>query len=184
MAELIIPHSLEIMAAVIFAIAVLHTFSTAYFEHLARRHPAHAGLWHLLGEVEAVFGFWAMVLLVFLVFHSGSAEAIGYLESRSFTEPAFVFVIMVIAASRPIIDFAGAVLQWISRLLPVERPVAYYFTVLSVGQLKILQEIITLSVFVPFALFYLREPLKLDYLWAALCILGAAFFIFRGKFAG
>ena len=58
------------------------------------------------------------------------------------------------------------------------------FTVLSVGQLKILQEIITLSVFVPFALFYLREPLKLDYLWAALCILGAAFFIFRGRLAG
>lgn len=58
------------------------------------------------------------------------------------------------------------------------------FTVLSVGQLKILQEIITLSVFVPFALFYLREPLKLDYLWAALCILGAAFFIFRGRLGG
>ena len=58
------------------------------------------------------------------------------------------------------------------------------YTVLSVGQLKILQEIITLSVFVPFALFYLREPLKLDYLWAALCILGAAFFIFRGRLAG
>jgi uncharacterized protein (DUF486 family) len=58
------------------------------------------------------------------------------------------------------------------------------FTVLTVGQLKILQEIITLSVFVPFAIFYLREPLKLDYLWAALCILGAAFFIFRGRLAG
>ncbi len=58
------------------------------------------------------------------------------------------------------------------------------FTALSVGQLKILQEIITLSVFVPFALFYLREPLKLDYLWAALCIFGAAFFIFRGRLAG
>jgi len=55
------------------------------------------------------------------------------------------------------------------------------FTVLSVAQLKILQEMITLTVFVPFALFYLREPLKLDYLWAALCIVGAAFFIFRGK---
>lgn len=52
------------------------------------------------------------------------------------------------------------------------------------GQLKILQEVITLSVFVPFALLYLREPLKLDYLWAALCILGAVFFVFRGKWAG
>ena len=58
------------------------------------------------------------------------------------------------------------------------------YTVMSVGQLKILQEVITLSVFVPFAFYYLREPLKLDYLWAALCILGAVFFMFRGRLAG
>jgi uncharacterized protein (DUF486 family) len=55
------------------------------------------------------------------------------------------------------------------------------YTALSVGQLKILQELITLTVFVPFALFYLREPLRLDYVWAALCMLGAAYFIFREK---
>lgn len=55
------------------------------------------------------------------------------------------------------------------------------YTVLSVGQLKILQEIITLSVFVPFAVFYLKEPLKTDYLWAGLCLLGAAYFVFRDK---
>jgi uncharacterized protein len=58
------------------------------------------------------------------------------------------------------------------------------YTVLSVGQLKLLQEIITLTVFVPFALFYLREPLKLDYLWAALCLFGAVFFVFRSKWVG
>ncbi len=57
------------------------------------------------------------------------------------------------------------------------------YTVLSVGQLKIIQEVVTLSVFVPFSLFYLKEPLKLDYLWAGLCLLGAVFFIFRSKFA-
>jgi uncharacterized protein len=57
------------------------------------------------------------------------------------------------------------------------------FTVLNVAQLKILQEVITLSVFVPFAYFYLKEPLKLDYLWAALCILGAVYFVFRGRLA-
>ena len=56
-------------------------------------------------------------------------------------------------------------------------------TVMNVGQLKIMQEIITLLVFVPFSLFYLREKLTLDYLWAGLCILGAAFFLFRAKFA-
>ena len=55
------------------------------------------------------------------------------------------------------------------------------YTALSVGQLKLLQEVITLTVFVPFAVFYLREPLKLDYLWAALCILGAVYFVFRSK---
>ncbi|HYM87168.1 MAG TPA: DMT family protein [Pseudoxanthomonas sp.] len=56
------------------------------------------------------------------------------------------------------------------------------YTALSVGQLKIMQEIITLVVFVPFAIFYLKEPLKLDYLWAGLCLLGAAYFVFRSKF--
>ena len=55
------------------------------------------------------------------------------------------------------------------------------YTVLSVGQLKILQEVITLSVFAPFALFYLKESLKLDYLWAALCMLGAVYFMFRSR---
>lgn len=55
------------------------------------------------------------------------------------------------------------------------------YSVLSVAQLKILQEAITLTVFVPFAYFYLREPLKLDYLWAGLCLLGAVYFIFRSR---
>jgi uncharacterized protein (DUF486 family) len=57
------------------------------------------------------------------------------------------------------------------------------FSVLSVGQLKIMQEVITLTVFVPFSVLYLKEPLKLDYLWAGLCLLGAVFFMFRSKFA-
>lgn len=55
------------------------------------------------------------------------------------------------------------------------------FTVLSLGQLKILQEIITLSVFVPFAIFYMKESIKLDYLWAGMCMIGAAYFMFRGN---
>ena len=55
------------------------------------------------------------------------------------------------------------------------------YTVLSIGELKILQEVITLSVFVPFSLYYLKEPLKLDYFWAGLCLVGAVFFMFRSK---
>ncbi len=56
------------------------------------------------------------------------------------------------------------------------------YTVLNVGQLKILQEIITLSIFVPFSVMYLKEPLKLDYLWAGMCLVGAVYFVFRSKF--
>ena len=55
------------------------------------------------------------------------------------------------------------------------------YTVLTVGQLKIIQEVITLSIFVPFAIFYFKEPIKLDYLWAGLCMVGAVYFMFRDK---
>ena len=129
------PGIAEITAATIFAVALIHTFSARYFQHLAHVQPAHAGLWHLLGEVEVVFGFWAMVLLLFLVTQGGTGHALHYLESRSFTEPAFVFVIMVMAASRPIIDLAGALLHFLCRALPLKPPLAYYATVLSIGPL-------------------------------------------------
>lgn len=129
------PSFIEIAATVIFAIAVLHTFTTHYFEHLAKLHPEHAGLWHLLGEVEVVFGFWALVLLIVIALHLGTKDALTYLEGRSFTEPAFVFVIMVIAASRPILDFAGAAMRVVARLLPLPAATGYYLTALSAGPL-------------------------------------------------
>jgi len=55
------------------------------------------------------------------------------------------------------------------------------YTVASVGQLKIIQEVITLSIFVPFSVYYMKEPLKLDYLWAGLCLVGAVYFMFRTR---
>jgi uncharacterized protein (DUF486 family) len=58
------------------------------------------------------------------------------------------------------------------------------YTALTLGQLKILQEAITLVVFVPFALFYMKQPLRLDFLWAGLCILAAVYFVFRGHAGG
>ena len=62
------PTAPELVAAVIFAIAVVHTFSTKFFAHLAHINPRHAGVWHLLAEVEVVFGFWAFVLIAALFF--------------------------------------------------------------------------------------------------------------------
>ena len=72
----------------------------------------------------------------------------------------------------------GVTLFEYSIMVPANR---LGFTDLSLGQLKILQEVVSLSVFIPFAVFYMKEPLKLDYLWAGLCILGAAYFMFRDK---
>ncbi|MBN2343520.1 MAG: DMT family protein [Deltaproteobacteria bacterium] len=57
------------------------------------------------------------------------------------------------------------------------------YKVLTVGELKIIQEVITLSIFVPFSYFYLKEPLKIDYLWAGICLVGAVYFMFRSRFA-
>eukprot|EP01030_Chromulinospumella_sphaerica_P005107 gene5107-4993_t len=98
------PTLIQVVGAVLFGLAILHTFSTKYFEHLAHTQPRHAGIWHLLGEVEVVFGFWAMVLMLFMFSISGKQEATAYLDSRNFTEPLFVFAIMVIAATRPILE--------------------------------------------------------------------------------
>ena len=121
----------EIIAAVIFAVAVLHTFSTKFFAHLAHVQPRHAGLWHLLAEVEVVFGFWAFVLVGTLFWLSGKTAAVEYLEGRNFTEPMFVFVIMVIAASRPILQTVMAAVQALAAMIPVRRAVSVYFLCLA-----------------------------------------------------
>ncbi|MBL8497621.1 hypothetical protein ABF87_07340 [Nitrosomonas sp. JL21] len=125
------PTSIQLIAALLFAVAVVHTFSTRFFERLAHSQPQHAGIWHLLGEVEVVFGFWAMILILFIFLSDGKHEAIGYLESRDFTEPMFVFVIMVIAGTRPILDLAAAWVQRIAHLLPINTGTATYCLLLS-----------------------------------------------------
>jgi putative Na+/H+ antiporter len=125
------PTSMEILATVLFAVAVLHTFLTRHFEHLAHVQPDHAGFWHLLGEVEVVFGFWAAVFLVVLTATTGTDGAIAYLDSVNVTEAQFVFVVMVIAASRPIFELADSLTRGLARLLPLPAPLAFYFAVLA-----------------------------------------------------
>lgn len=124
-------NTIEVIAACIFAIALIHTFSTKFFEHLAHAQPRHAGIWHLLGEVEVVFGFWAMMLMVFMLVINGKQQATTYLDSRNFTEPMFVFAVMVIAASRPILELAEAVVRLIVKQIPLSYGMAMYFVVLA-----------------------------------------------------
>ncbi len=125
------PTSPELIAAIIFAIAIIHTFSTKYFNQLAHRYPAHGGIWHLLGEVEVVFGFWAFVLIAALLIVSGKDAAVQYLDERNFTEPLFVFVIMVMAASRPILHAVMDLIRATAKLLPFPRALSVYFLCLA-----------------------------------------------------
>ena len=118
------PTPLHWIAAALFGIALLHTFSTKQFERLSHRFPRHAGLFHLLGEVEVVFGFWAMVLIVAMALVGGGAQALQYAESRNYTEPLFVFVVMVIAASRPVLRTVVALVDTTARWMPLPTPMA------------------------------------------------------------
>ncbi|MEO8204418.1 MAG: putative Na+/H+ antiporter, partial [Betaproteobacteria bacterium] len=115
------PITLEFIAAALFSVAVLHTFSTRYFEHLAHSNPTHSGLWHLLGEVETVFGIWALVLLVSMALLLGWGATTEYLDSQRFVEPMFVFAIMVIAAGRPIMQIASDTVQRVAAALPLQQ---------------------------------------------------------------
>ncbi|CAD5366296.1 Membrane protein [Rubrivivax sp. A210] len=122
---------IELIGALLFAVALVHTFSTSIFERLAHAQPKHAGLWHLLGEVEVVFGFWALVLVVCMFGLEGKPAATRYLDTRNFTEPMFVFAIMVIAGTRPILQLAAATVARAVRLLPLPAGMANVFVLLS-----------------------------------------------------
>lgn len=121
----------QYVAAALFAIAVLHTFSVSVFAKLGHRYPAHHGVFHLLGEVEAVFGLWSMILFAWLIVAEGFGKAVDYADTRNYTEPLFVFVIMVVAASKPIMVTAKNLVEVISRRLPLDLFTARYFVLMT-----------------------------------------------------
>lgn len=118
------PHTIELIAAALFAVALIHTFAAKQFERLSHRFPGHAGVFHLLGEVEVVFGFWAIVLVLAIAATTGGAQALAYAESRQYTEPLFVFVVMVVAASRPILHAVVSAIDRMASRLPVPTSLA------------------------------------------------------------
>lgn len=149
----------ELGASIIFAIAVLHTFCTSYFEVLAKKSPKHAGLWHLLGEVEIVFGFWAAILIIFMWLANDLQTAKEYAAKRNFTEPLFVFCIMVVAGSKPILYFATQLLHKIGVavqiVLRTKQAPTLYFLTLSITPL--LGSLITEPAAMTLAAFLLRD---------------------------
>lgn len=133
------PSTLEVVATALFVLAVLHTFFVSRFAHWAHQFPQGSipeNLLHFLAETEIVFGLWAAVLFLGIVLVTGSVEeAAHYIEGLNFTEPKFVFVVMVIAATRPIVTLAERILSLGSRALPLHREVAFFTMALSIGPL-------------------------------------------------
>jgi hypothetical protein len=123
---------IEVIATVLFALALLHTFTAKSFERIADRSRKHAGLFHLLGEIEIVFGLWAAVLIAIMAATVGGKESIAYLESRQYTEPLFVFVIMVVAASRPVLEAVKGLIVMLAAAAPVRPAVAHVWLCFAV----------------------------------------------------
>jgi hypothetical protein len=149
------PDTIDWVAAGLFAVALVHTFSAKALERLSHRHPRHAGLFHLLGEVEVVFGFWAALLMVAMALVSGGKAALDYVESRQYAEPLFVFAVMVIAASKPVLVAAASLVRALARLLPLPAPLASVWLGLSL--VPLLGSLITEPAAMTLAALMLRE---------------------------
>ncbi len=138
------PTTLELIATTLFGCAILHTFTVKRFEHLAHRYPDGSigeNAFHMLAEVEIVFGFWAGLLIIAMYSLSGGHYVIEYLEGDNatyiinYTEPAFVFAIMSVAATRPVLQFASKIIDGLARLLPLSNSVSFFVMALIVGPL-------------------------------------------------
>lgn len=130
---------METLATILFALAVLHTFAVkrfAQWAHHCRPGSVQAHLLHFLAETEVVFGLWASALFLGIAALKGSfSEAIKYVESLNFTEPKFVLVVMVVAATRPIVRLAEAIIQGAARLVPLPGSLPFYCAALTLGPL-------------------------------------------------
>jgi hypothetical protein len=129
------PSALQIVALVLFSLALVHVFLASRIERLAHRSHSHSGTLHLLGEIEVVFGLWALVLFGFHAFLQGTDKAILHLEGLNFHEPIFVFVIMVVAGCRPVILAASRLVQILSRMIPLPGAISFAFVTLGVAPL-------------------------------------------------
>ena len=133
------PTSTELLATILFALAILHTFCVKRFAHWAHQYPSGSvseNLLHFLAETEVVFGLWAAALFLgFAVVDRSVHNAVAYIESLNFTEAKFVFVIMVVAATRPVVNLAEKFILLVARCIPVRESAAFYMAALIFGPL-------------------------------------------------
>ncbi len=128
----------EILATVFFAIAVVHTLSCSVFQRIAKRWAEGSlqeNVFHLLGEVEVAIGLWALLFVFTSAGVVGWLQVMTYLEGLSFSEPLFVFVVMTVAATRPVLRLARVFILSMARLLPMQNAVSVMFCCLVFGPL-------------------------------------------------
>lgn len=130
------PTLLEVAASLLFALAILHTFAAEWIQNQSEKFPHESVRSRFLawmGNVEAVFGVWAGLLVLFIATIYGPDRAVQYLEEVNFNEPLFVFAIMCIAATRPLITLARAAIEAIAGRIPLPHDVAYLLVCLTLG---------------------------------------------------
>lgn len=137
------PSRIEVFGTLFFALAILHTFFAARILKFSHRFPAGTGrarLFHLLGEVELVFALWGTLLMVAYILSEGWAAAMAYQDSLHFIEPIFIFVIMVVASTKPILFCARIAIQSLSsglqKIFKMPQVSADLLTVLTIGPLS------------------------------------------------
>lgn len=133
-----LPDVVQYVATGLFAVAIFHTFLVKKFAAIAHRFPEGSvgeNFFHLLSEIEVVFGFWAAILIIFIALLISPTVAIEYVDSRNFTEPIFVFVIMTVCATKPILDIAGRIMGGLAKLIPGNRDMAEFLVILVIGPL-------------------------------------------------
>lgn len=125
-------------ATVCFALAILHTFSVSFFRKMSHGFPEGSvgeNFFHLLSEVEVVFGIWAGLFIALSMVVAGFPQTNAYLNERNFTEPIFVFVIMVVCSTRPILNLSEKIIRLAGRALPVNKNIGFFVATLIVGPL-------------------------------------------------
>ncbi|MFK8137235.1 MAG: putative Na+/H+ antiporter [Bdellovibrionales bacterium] len=140
------PTTIQLVGTILFGVAVIHTFFVSKFEHMAHKYPEGSigeNVFHFLGEVEAVFGMWAGVFVTYYVLAEGFSVydgdknmiggAVHFLNSLNYTEPAFVFVIMCMAGTKPVIEIAEKIILACAKLLPFSGKMSFYMSCLIVG---------------------------------------------------
>ena len=115
------------LGTVIFTLSVAHTFSVKVFQQWAQKYPEGSvaeNLLHMLGEVEVIFGIWAGIFFILQALFFGYSGAVHYVESQNFAEPIFVFVIMAMASTRPVLNVANQLISGVAKLAGLSPPVS------------------------------------------------------------